>query len=311
MFLNSQPVPGRCLGYPALFFLTGLVLSTPLITDATEVEQAGKGHQIELPSAVREKCMRILREGMRSDEFWPSMHAAEGLTLGGYGDEVRKALTPRLPDETDDQQRCGLLRELVRTGQRHYASEMLDILAGSDPHGHVHAAESLYKVREIGDGQAMRAAMAQTEDPRLQLMAAAALARCGCDRALTVLRTALKSDDEDQWRIAAWVLGRVGNEEDVQRLKATLPHVTQPLVRAFVHHSMAALGDATGLAELANNLESEDPGVRTMAATFAGDARATKVVPKLIVLLDDAHLDARIRAAQTLLVLANSPPPEK
>jgi sialidase-1 len=286
-----------------------VALRTVLKPTSSAIQQTGKWRQIELPDAVRQKCLQVLRDGIRADEFWPAIHAAEGLTLGGYGDEVKEWLAPKLPAESDDQRRCGLSRELVRAGERHAASVMLEILAGDDSYGHVHAAESLYKVGEIGDGRAMRAAMKQTENPRLKLMAAAALARCGSDRALPVVRAALDSRDEDIRRIAAWVLGRVGDASDITRLNAQLPHAKEPLTVAFVNHSLAALGDAEGLAQLAKNLDSDDPVVRTMAATFAGDARATFVAPRLIEQLDDDNIDARVRAAQTLLVLDRPEPP--
>src|SRR5690606_22408226 len=73
---------------------------------------------LKLEEATHARCLKVLREGLASDDFWPSIHAAEGLTLGGYGDEVIAALTPKLASETDDQRRCGLARELVRAGQR-------------------------------------------------------------------------------------------------------------------------------------------------------------------------------------------------
>ena len=44
--------------------------------------------RITLSDDVREKCLSVLREGLKSDEFWPSIHAAEGLTLAGRGEEV-------------------------------------------------------------------------------------------------------------------------------------------------------------------------------------------------------------------------------
>ncbi|MEO1995755.1 MAG: RidA family protein [Planctomycetaceae bacterium] len=46
--------------------------------------------------------------------------------------------------------------------------------------------------------------------------------------------------------------------------------------------------------------------IRTYAATFAGDARMTSAVARLVELLGDTHLDARIRAAQSLLVLSQT-----
>src|SRR5690606_16233633 len=85
---------------------------------------------LDLDQATHDRCLSILRKGLGADDFWPSIHAAEGLTLGGYGEEVIEALTPKLASETDDQRRCGLARELVRAGQRLQANVMLKILAG-------------------------------------------------------------------------------------------------------------------------------------------------------------------------------------
>ena len=140
------------------------------------------GDVIQLDNATRQKCLSVLRTGMRSAEFWPSIHAAEGLTLGGQGEEVIAFLRPLLEGPYDDQQRCGLARELVRAGDREPAGIMLKILAGEDTFGHVHAAESLYKVGELGDGKALRKAFEQTQNPRLRLMAAAALGEAGNSR---------------------------------------------------------------------------------------------------------------------------------
>ncbi|MCA9223264.1 MAG: exo-alpha-sialidase, partial [Planctomycetales bacterium] len=276
--------------------------------------RTGKWRQIALDDAVRERALQVLRNGVQdgldSEDFWPAIHAAEGLTLAGRGDEIIAPLEAKLATETDDQRRCGLSRELVRAGQRHQASVMLRILAGDDPHGHVHAAESLYKVGEIGDGRAMRAAFEQTANLRLRLMAAAALIRCGDRAALSAVRDQLKSDDEELLRVAAWILGRVGEASDIERLKAELPRAQEPLTHAYLHHSLATLGDADSLKQLAKNLTSDDPAIRTYAATFAGDARASSVVEQLIRQLDDSHLDARIRAAQTLLELEQPPRPK-
>ena len=103
-----------------------------------------------------ERCRQVLEEGLRSEEFWPSIHAAEGLSIGGFGETVRRYLEPKLKTKLDDQQRCGVSRELMRAGNRQRAKIMLDILAGKADFGHIHAAESLYKLEEIGDGVAMR-----------------------------------------------------------------------------------------------------------------------------------------------------------
>jgi sialidase-1 len=267
--------------------------------------------RIKLTDEVREKCLTVLRDGLKSDEFWPSIHAAEGLTLGGRGAEVIAHLQPKLATEKDDQRRCGLARELVRAGQRQHARIMLNILAGEDSHGHVHAAESLYKVAEIGDGGALRKAFADTSNVPLQMMAAAALGRCGNPEAMAFLRKQLKIAEPDIARIAGWVLGRIGSPADIPDLTTRANSAEETIQRVFYHNSLAALGDKIGMLTLENHLKSFDPATRTYGATFAGDARATQSKKQLTRLLDDPYLDARLRAAQSLLVLASAPPPDR
>ena len=263
---------------------------------------------IQLSDSNRAKSLEILRAGLWSDEFWPSMHAAEGLTLGGYGDEVVAYLEPKLPDEVDDQQRCGLARELVRAGKKEYVQVMLDILAGEDSHGHVHAAESLYKVGELGDGSIMRRRYQETSNVTLKIMAAAAMGRAGNPEAMAYLRNQLNKSDLNMVRIAGWVLARIGNESDIPAIRKARDNAELDLQRVFHQHSLAALGDAEGLQGLLANLSSEDAGTRTYSATFAGDARVLDAKNQLVVLLDDANLDTRIRAAQSLLVLSTPAP---
>ena len=259
---------------------------------------------LQLDSAARQRCLDVLLAAVKSDEFWPSMHAAEALTLTGKGDVVRQLLTPRLPAESDDQRRCGLARELVRAGDRAQAAVLLDILAGAENHGHLHAAESLYKINEIGDGAALRRAMKQTESASLQLMAAAALARWGNRQALALVRTSLSDKRPDVARLAGWILARIGGDRDIVPLRRAAQRSEDRLVRAFLEHALAALGDAQGLQSLRRNLTDDDPAVRTYAAVFAAEAYDVTSVDLLLKLLDDAHLDARIRAAQSLLVLS-------
>ena len=264
-----------------------------------------KPHQhIRLDDPTRARCVEVLRDGLRSDEFWPAMHAAEGLTISGHGAEVRKYLEPKLvAGNWDDQQLCGLSRELVRAGDSAKEQVMLDILAGEDDFGHTHAAESLFKVGTLTERKSLERAFREGKTPLLQLMAAAALAKAGHDEAMQFLHEILTSNDEDTFRIAAWILARVGDKSDIEPIRARLSDASTPMNKAFLSHALAALGDKAGLAALSINLNSDDPDIRTYAATFAGDARAVSVAPKLIKQLDDPDLDARIRAAQSLLDL--------
>jgi len=259
---------------------------------------------LTLSEDVRSRCLSVLRAGLESDEFWPSIHAAEGLTLAGHEAEVKAFLEPQLKTQTDDQKRCGIARELVRAGDRSKVSLMLDILAKDDRYGHVHAAESLYKVGGIGDGRLLRAAMEQTDNPVLQIMAAAALGRNGSPQAMQLLRERADDANPDVNRLAAWVLGRIGDASDIPRLQEIASHTTDASIRCYSEHALAALGDAAGRKALAKNIRSNDPAIRTYAAVFAGDARMTSLADPLTALLDDENEDVRYRAAQSLLVLS-------
>jgi sialidase-1 len=261
-----------------------------------------------LADADRERGLAVLREGLASDDFWPSMHAAEALSGAGFGPEVRDALEPRLAAETDARRRCGLARELVRAGDLSRTRTLLEVLASPDDDGHAHAAESLYKVGEIGDGVLLRRSLGSPEVGLKSLMAAAALARWGNPKAYDHLRAALGHDDETLARTAAWILGRVGDPRDLPALRAGRDRFPAPLTRAYFEHALAALGDAEGRAALIVNLGHDDPQVRVYAAEFAADARAVEADGPLRKLLDDPSTDVRIRAAEALLTLARPAP---
>jgi sialidase-1 len=262
------------------------------------------GHGATLTSNVRERCFKILRTGLSGADFWPAMHAAEGLTAAGHGAEVRKLLLPRLIAERDDQRRCGLARELVRAGDVDRSMVLTAILEGRDPHGHVHAAESLFKVGWQGEAACLKEAWQRAGNLRLQLMAAGALAKHGNRAALLFLRRTLQLESDPQLLgQTAWLLGRVGGEPDRVGIRQRLPDVEEAATRAVLEHSLAALGDAEGRKALLRNLTAADVRIRTAAAIFASDARLEAAMPALIGLLDDANQDTRIRAAHSLLVL--------
>jgi sialidase-1 len=264
---------------------------------------------MKLSPEVREKAVETLRAGLRlgdPEQFWVAMHAAEGLTLGGLGAEVVPVLEPRLASEKDAQRRCGLARELVRAGRREHVAVLAEVLRSEESYGHTHAAESLYKVEELGDEAVMIERFEEGEDVKLRLMAAGALVRKGDEKALAFIRECRDGDDADGLQIAAWLLGILGDQSDVEPLRRRLEDAPSPIVRAYVEHALACLGDPDGLARLARNLEDADPAIRTYAATFAGDAKAASTQPRLEAMLGDEFPDARVRAAQTLLQLSTT-----
>jgi len=269
---------------------------------------------IELDEKTKARCLEILHKALnweRLEDFWPAMHAAEALTQQGEGETVRQALTPKLPTETDDQRRCGLARELSRAGDRANVQVLLDILASPDPHGHIHASESLYKISQVGDGVALQKAMTRTDQPKLAMMAAAALARWGNSEAYTLIRKYLDDPNGENAMIAAWILARIGNEGDIEAIRKGAERFNEPLTRAYFQHALASLGDPAGLDALVKNLEHADPTVQVYAAEFASEARALKAKNALLHLLDSPTLDARIRGAQALLLLSQPAPPAR
>jgi sialidase-1 len=256
--------------------------------------------------AVREKAAAVLLVGLaatNSADFWAAMHAAEGLTAAGRAADVRAAIEPRLTAEDDPLHRCGLARELVRAGDLSKVTTLAGILADGNYHGRLIAAESLFKVREIGNAAAMDRAFADRGNIKLHLMAAAALARRGAKEPLAAIRAGLGGSDPDGIWLAGWILGQIGDESDIEPLRAALPRSGTPLNRAHLEHALAVRGDPAGLEALVKNLDSNDSAIRTAAANMAGEARAAATKVKLVQLLEDPVLDARIRAAHSLLIL--------
>ncbi len=262
---------------------------------------------LSLEPQLHARCVAILKKALGGSEFWPAMHAAEGLTLAGYGADVRAALEPRFGPETDDQHRCGLAREMVRTGDRSRLYLLHEILVRPGSNGHTHAAESLFKVAEVGEGFALNQVLSHPETGAQKLMAAGALARCGNPAALSWIRRTVPDGSRDDARIASWLLGVLGDASDAAPIRARLEKETDALTRAYHLHALALLGDPAGREGLLKNLSHEDAGIRTYAAEFAGWARLTGARSQLVQLLSDATTDVRVRAAQSLLLLTQAP----
>lgn len=205
--------------------------------------------------------------------------------------------------ETGARRRRGLARELFRAGDIATLAVLVAVLSSPDPSGHVHAAESLFKVGEIGDAAVTTQAFAQHENFRLHLMAAASLARRGDKEPLTVIRTVLRGSDPDGIMLAGWTLGQIGDDADIEPLRSRLADAPTPLIRTVLEHALALRGDAAGLEPLTRNLTSADEASRAAAANTAGEARAQATAAAIVPLPDDHGLDVRILAAHSLLVL--------
>jgi sialidase-1 len=280
------------------------LLITGSVNTAAGADEASRKASQPLSSELRERCLTILQTGLASDEFWPAMHAAEAMTLAGAGRDVVASLSARLPQEKDDQRRCGLARELIRAGERDYLPLLFQILADEQSNGRTHAAESLYKLGETGDGQLLRAAMSQTTIIPLQIMAAGAMAKAGDPMAMELLRKQLRAEDKTARNLSAWILGRHGNASDVEVIQTAMTSETDEMSLTFLTVSLACLNEHKGRIALMQHLNAENNAARTMAAEFAGISRTVEAREKLIQLLDDPFADVRIRSAQSLIALS-------
>ena len=256
------------------------------------------------PAGLRWRAVAQLREGMASEEFWPGMHAAEGLTRAGFGASVAYDLQPRLADEKDHQRRCGLAREIVRGGDATAVEILRSILLDPASNGRIHAAESLFKVGQTGDRDVLRQAVGG-DDPIFAIMAAAALAGAGEKEPLARLRALLAHPDARARRTAAWALGQVGDATDVPALRALAPKETEPLSVAFVWNALARLGAPEAVEKVVAALANEDQAVRTYAVETLGVCGDTTHLPLIAKAMQDSNLDTRIRAAEAVVRITN------
>ncbi|NBR04979.1 MAG: hypothetical protein EBT92_04325 [Planctomycetes bacterium] len=285
-----------------VIFFWALVALTPEQSAATEFE---KKEIVNMYAQLRERSLRVLEKGLESEEFWPSMHAAEALTIAGKGKEVIASLKQKLPRETNDQKRCGLARELVRAGDQSALSVLFDVLNDSKSIGRIHAAESLFKLGQMGDGKSLTIAFEQKDIVQLRLYAAAALAKSGDKTAMAFLAQELNSNDKLVRNTVVFSLARLGAKSEVPKLLTLLDKETDMGARSNIANALAMLGDKKGCEDLGVYLGSQDAGIRTASAEHAGLASCTQYVDKLSKLLDDPILDVRVRASQSLIVLTN------
>ena len=288
------------------FSVTMVVLMTSSLANPLPADEPSRNSAQALPSEIRDRCMAILRSGLESSEFWPSMHAAEALTQAGSGAEVIAHLKGLLPTEKDDQRRCGLARELVRAGDKSYLPVLFQVLADESSKGRGHAAESLFKLRETGDGKLLRAAMNQTEVVPLRIMAAGALAQAGDAEAISLLRGELKTENTTARNLSAWVLGRYGDASDQPALLAAMKVEADEMSHTFLALSLACLNNTDGRAALIKHLDSPNNTARSMATEFIGISRTYEAHSRVIELLDDPFLDVQIRAGHALITLSQA-----
>lgn len=254
-----------------------------------------------LETSIYVHCQDILIEGLRSDSFWARMHAAEGLTEMGYSHLVLPVLSKMLDTEDDDQKRCGLAREMVRAGDEHKISILVDILSDPESNGRVHAAESLFKLQRIGNLELMIGLANNIDNSKVRLWTCAALISAGHKEYLSALRRFLDSTDPLEKAHSAYLLGQLGDEKVLSRIRKDIKQVTEPLHVFFYTAAIVYMNDLDETNKLHVYLDNEDGVIRALSAYTAGAELICNCQKKLISLLDDPEDDVRIRSAHALL----------
>jgi len=252
-------------------------------------------------SSINRQCLLILRNNLLANELLLAVHAAEGLTEVGYACEVINSLSSRAVTALDMRKRCLIARELVRAGRIEKLSVLREALVNGDDACRVTAAESLFKVRQTIDPVEIRHVLDGTSSMPLQLMIFAVLSINGDLDALDRIRERLLVRSRDARRVTAWILARLGTPEDVISLRNATRTESEPVVRAYPDHALAALNDQDGLRSLKANLRSKCVDIRRMAAETCRLLPPRYIASELMMLLADRDSDVQVRAAHALL----------
>ncbi len=255
---------------------------------------------------VHQQCLVILREGLHSNEFWPSIHAAEALIDADYTFEVQPVLIQRLKSERDRRRIAGYSRALIRTGSNQAIVDLQDILLSDDAEAKVLAAEALFRTGSIGDPAILEQALDSKRNGRLRVYAAAVLTITDRGNMRDIIREALAGDDPAARYIAADVIPVLGNmEEDLPTLIDKKDLANSDFETLYFVRAMAIFGMASAREELAGFLSHDDPTIRSRAAYAIAETWHVDKSERLLTMLEDPTLAVRVRAAQALLTLSN------
>lgn len=270
--------------------------------------ESPQDHDHKLMTA-EQKAWEALRAGIKSDDFWTRMHAAEALSDLGRADEVIHALEGQLAHVSDETHRIGLARELVRAGDETKLALIVSTFADPKSEGRIHAAESLWKLGRRGDGQALRQAARRGEDMSLRVYASAAWLRWSDDRQieLETINQGLADPHSVVCLRAAYVLGRI----DDPAAAALLRDHAERLDRDSLEYAFCLMGIFSQLGQTqAGEVEffasHHLPAIRSQLAQVLIHRDCPGRLAVLYRLLEDEHLDVRIRAAHAWLSISSN-----
>ncbi len=263
-----------------------------------------------LTGNTHQRCLQVLREGLQSDEFWPSIHAAEALIDADYGFEATPILLQRRERETDRRRIAGYARALLKTDNTQALLDLQDILLSDDTEARILAAEALFRNARIGNPTILAEATDSLNSSRLRVFAAATLTITHQANMLDIIREALQSNDPAARYIAADVLPMVGSAEKDRAMlldRRDLAH--SDFENLYFIRALAIFGVGDAYAELLDFLDHPDPTIRSRAAFAMAETWNVSEGKRLVDLLEDPALAVRVRAAQALFTLSNPTSP--
>lgn len=246
--------------------------------------------------------LSILRDGLVDPDIILAVHAAEGLVEIGQSKEVLTVFTSRFIEEHDARNRCLLARELIRAGDLKRLSFFLTVLNDADEMLQIVVAESLFKVRQLGDEHLLRGISDRTRNSKLRLFISAALAAHGDGECFERIKMYLSNADAEIRKIAVWLLARLGTSADAGLIKMYLITEQNEVLRAYANHTLAVFGDENGIKHLQSDLISNNAEIRRTAADIARLVKTSADLSRALErALTDMDGDVRIRVAHAIL----------
>lgn len=254
-----------------------------------------------------DKSLEILRQGLHSDEFWPSIHAAEALIDAGYGFEVTPVLYNKLESEGYDVYRASIAKALIKDNEQEGIVILQDIMLRDDQSAQLESVKGLFYEATVADTAIVGKLTRSTQNQEIRLYAQALLHITEKQKNVDQIRTALSDQDPTLRIAAANILAFIGSsEQDTTQLETNLIAANTELEQFHMLRALAMLDHTSSRERLPQLTRSNDLSVRSGAAYAIAEAWIVDQVDTIYPLLDDPSLAVRVRAAQALLTLNNS-----
>lgn len=256
------------------------------------------------------RCIQILKEGLQSNEYWPSIYAAEALIQANFEFDAQPVLESRLQNEVDSRRQAGYLRALLPLAPNGSLIQLQNIVLGSDPAASVLAAEAMFYYGRIGDPGILDQIVQNTTNGRLKVYLAAALTRADRANFRDLIREELSGNNPANRYTAADVIPLLGKpDQDVAILLDMQDLASSDFEQFYFTRALAMFGVLSARQNLGTLLNHSDVTIRSRAAFAVAESWLLEEVTTLVKLLDDPTLSVRVRAAQALLTLSDPESP--